>query len=445
LQGGAGGPLERTRENHYPLSVSLPRRFPPRAPTAEGIEGPGYLVDSWKRTFYAVCGAEVLAITGFNTSIPILPFYIQDLGVTDTAAVNVWVGACATAVAVSLAVFAPIWGRLADSYGKRLMLLRAMIGGAVVMALMGVVTAPWQLLVLRAFQGALTGTVAAATVLVAGISPKEHAGWSLGLLTTAVYVGGSMGPALGGVISDLLGHRVCFFVTGGLLAAAAALILRFVPRDPPSVRAEGPAWRNALPDFTPLLASRSLAALLILSGVVQVATSIVSPILPLFIQSITPSGVPVATMTGLILGLGALAGALAAAGLGRVSYRIGYQRTLNLCLLGALATTVPQAFVSTAWQLLALRVLGGAFFGGTMPAVNALIALRAERGKQGSVFGLSSSINSTGAAVGPMIGAVIATGFGYPATFYGMAAMLVLTAAGSLTLVRRQRQVAPRP
>jgi MFS transporter, DHA1 family, multidrug resistance protein len=394
-------------------------------------------VDNWKRTFWAVCAAEVLAIAGFNTCIPILPFFIQDLGVIDPASVNFWVGACSTGVAVSLAIFAPIWGKLADTYGKRMMLLRAMIGGTIVLSLMGVTTAPWQLLVLRTLQGALTGTVAAATVLVAGITPKEQAGWSLGLLQTAVYVGGSVGPALGGVVADVFGYRVCFFVSGGLLAIATYLILKYVPRDAPHAHVEGPFWRKVLPDFSSLFASRALAALLILSGTVQAATSLVSPILPLFIQSITPSAVPVATMSGLILGLSALAGALAAAGLGRVSYRIGYERTLNLCLIGAFITTLPQAFVQNAYQLLALRVLGGGFFGGTMPAVNALIALRAEKGKQGSVFGLSSSINSTGAAVGPMIGAALATGFGYPSTFFGMAAVLLLTVIGCAVLIRR--------
>jgi DHA1 family multidrug resistance protein-like MFS transporter len=395
-------------------------------------------LESWKRTFWAVCAAEVLAIMGFNTCIPILPFFIQDLGVTDLASVNFWVGACSTGVAVSLAIFSPIWGKLADTYGKRMMLLRAMIGGTIVLSLMGIATAPWQLLVLRTLQGALTGTVAAATVLVAGITPKEQAGWSLGLLQTAVYVGGSVGPALGGAIADVFGYRVCFFVSGGLLAVATCLILKYVPRDRPQAHVEGPFWRHALPDFSPLLTSRALATLLILSGTVQAATSLVAPILPLFIESITPSAVPVATMSGLILGLSALAGALAAAGLGRVSYKIGYERTLNICLLGALITTLPQAFVQNAYQLLALRVLGGGFFGGTMPAVNALIAHRAEKGKQGSVYGLSSSINSTGAAVGPMIGATLATGFGYPSTFFGMAAILLVTVIGCAALIRRQ-------
>jgi DHA1 family multidrug resistance protein-like MFS transporter len=396
-------------------------------------------VESWKRSFYAVLAAELLAVAGFNTSIPILPFYLQDLGVTDPTALKLWVGACSTIVAVALAVFAPIWGRLADSYGKRPMLLRAMLGGTVVLALMAVVSSPWQLFVLRGLQGALTGTVAAATVLVANITPREKVGYTLGLLQTGVYVGSSLGPAIGGIISDLFGHRITFVVTAGMLLAAALIVMRFVREEKVPRPSAGQFWAHMVPDFSPLAQSRPLLVVLLVSGIVQVATSVVSPILPLFIQSLTPKATMVATMTGLILGLSALSAALAAAGLGRVSERIGYERTLHLCLWGGLLLFVPQVFVRTPVQFLILRVLGGAFLGGTAPAINALIAVRADRNRQGTVYGLSSSINSAGAAVGPMIGASIAAAFGFASAFIATAVILLVTAVGARALTRGSR------
>ena len=396
-------------------------------------------MESWKRSFFAVLAAEFLAVAGFNTSIPILPFYLQDLGITDPTALKLWVGACSAIVAVALAVFAPIWGRLADSYGKRTMLLRAMLGGTVVLALMGVVTSPWQLFILRGLQGALTGTVAAATVLVANITPREQVGYWLGLLQTGVYVGTSVGPAIGGIISDLFGRRITFFATAGMLLAAALIVLRFVREEKMPRPPAGQFWAHMVPDFSPLARSRPLLVILLVSGTVQVATSVVSPILPLFIQSLTPKATMVATMTGLILGLSALSAALAAAGLGRVSTRIGYERTLHLCLWGGFLLFVPQAFVRTPLQLLLLRVLGGAFLGGTAPAINSLIAVRADRNRQGTVYGLSSSINSAGAAVGPMIGASIAAALGYASAFFATAAILLVTAVGAGALARGPR------
>ena len=392
----------------------------------------------WKRTFWAILVTEFLALAGFNTSIPILPFYIEDdLGVTDPVALKLWVGASQAVVAISLMVFAPIWGRLADTRGKRLMLLRATFGGALVLALMGLVTRPWQLFALRGFQGMLTGTVAAATVLVAAIAPREQAGWALGLLTTGTYVGQSIGPAIGGVLSDLFGHRVNFAVSAVFLVAAGIIVLRFIPRDRPVATATGTLWRQVLPDFTPLARNRELTAVLIVSGIVQASASVVGPILPLFIKSMTPDAALVASTTGLVLTATSVAAAVAAAGVGRLSWRIGTERTLHICLWGACLFVVPQAFSRTPMQMLVFRTYGALFLGGAMPAINALIALRTDRERQGSVFGLSSSINSAGWALGPMIGASVAIGAGYPPVFLVTAGGLVLTSIAAQRLIRR--------
>jgi DHA1 family multidrug resistance protein-like MFS transporter len=395
----------------------------------------------WKRTFWAILATEVLALAGFNTSIPILPFYLaEDLGVTDPVALNLWNGACQAVVSITLMVFAPIWGRLADTRGRRLMLLRATFGGAVVLAVMGIVTRPWQLFALRGFQGVLTGTVAAATVLVAGIAPREKAGWALGLLQTGVYAGQSIGPAIGGLLSDWLGNRANFAVSALLLAAAGIIVLRFVPRDQPVAPTAGAFWSRVLPDFTPLTRNRDLTAVLIVSGVVQAASSVVGPILPLFIQSMTPTAAGIASTTGLILGVTSVAAALAAAGVGRISWRIGTERTLHLSLAGAALLVVPQAFSRTPLALLVFRTAGALFLGATMPATNALIAHRTDREHQGSVFGLSSAINSAGWAAGPMIGASIAVGAGYPPVFLVTAGGLALTAVAAQVLIRRRAE-----
>jgi MFS family permease len=160
----------------------------------------------------------------------------------------------------------------------------------------------------------------------------------------------------------------------------------------------------------------------------------ISPILPLFIQSISPQGTKVGLMTGLVLGGSAVASALSSAGLGRVSYRIGYERLLAFCLAGAVLVFLPQAFVRNSFQLLVLRILGGAMVGGSEPSVNAMIALRAQKGRQGVIFGLNTSMNSAGAAVGPMIGAVLSAGFGYASAFFAGAAVLLAAAIGARTV-----------
>ena len=159
----------------------------------------------------------MLAIAGFSTSTPIIPFYLQDLGVSDPIRIKYLTGMINALPSIAFAILSPMWGSLADNYGRKPMLLRAMFGGAAVLVLQGFVSDPWQLLVLRTVQGCITGTIAAATVLVASIAPPEETGYALGLLQMAVFLGASLGPMFGGVISDAFSHRVTFFATSFLL------------------------------------------------------------------------------------------------------------------------------------------------------------------------------------------------------------------------------------
>ncbi len=388
-------------------------------------------LNPWNKTLYSVLLGEFLSIAGFATSGPILPLYLSDLGVSDPLTLKLYVGLISSLPAISLAVMAPIWGSLADSYGRKPMLLRAMFGGAVILVLQGLVTSPWQLLGLRIIQGCITGTVAAATVLVASAAPKEEVGYALGLLQMGIYLGNSLGPMLGGLVSDYFGHRTTFFVTAALLFLGGLVVLKFTddafvpPEDRKSV------LKSLVPDFSALTSSKVLWALLAVVAADQIAGSIASPFLPLFIQGISRDASRVASNTGIILGLGAVASAAAAVIVGKFSYRIGYQRVLMTCMIGAAIFTIPQAFATSPGILLALRLASSFFIGGNMPAVNALISQRTEPGKQGSVYGLRTTVASASGALGPAIGATIAVGVGYGAVF--VAAGIVLTLSGLAT------------
>jgi len=395
---------------------------------------------AWKKTLYAVWVAEFLAISGFATSTPILPFFLQDLGVHDEARISLFTGLLAALPALMLAIFAPIWGSLADNVGRKPMLLRAMLGGAVILCLQGLVTDPWQLLALRTLQGCFTGTVAAATVLVASVSPREEAGYSLGLLQMAIFLGSSFGPMFGGYVSSLFGHRVNFFATSVLLIVAALIVWRLADDDfqPPAVRKS--VFRSMLPDFSPLARSRSLWALFAVVVATQISGSIASPFIPLFIQSLSADAEAASSWTGLILGCGAMASAGAALVMGKLSWKIGYRRSLVICMIGSALFCIPQAFVRSPGLLLALRVASSFFIGGNMPAANALIAERAEKGRQGSIYGLSSSFSSGANALGPVVGtAIVTVASSYGSVFLGTAA--ILAAAGlstALFLGKRQ-------
>jgi MFS family permease len=391
---------------------------------------------SWKTNFTALLAAETLAIVGFSLSMPVVPLFLaDDIGIEDPQALKRWVGLIQSSAAIMLAVFAPIWGRFADVYSRRLMLLRAMFGGAVIVSLMSLVQSPWQLLVLRALQGCFTGTIAAATVLAAGITPKEKIAFALGLLQTGVATGNTIGPLAGGVLSDFLGHRVAFLGTGCILALSGVIVLKFVQDDSRPSAKQAPK-RSLFPGIKPILSSPTLITLLAISFTLQAAITIVEPMLPLFLKSLDQASRYIGSSTGIVLGVGAASGALAAITIGKFSYKIGYWRTLIAGLGAGALCTIPQSFAVNAVQLAFFRAGSSFFIGGSIPVLTALIAENTEKEYQGSVYGFNSSLSSMGGALGPVIGSSIAM-ISFRAVFWGTACTLALGSA--LIAYRRLR------
>jgi len=381
-------------------------------------------MNDWKKSFNAIWIAEFLAIAGFATSAPIIPMYFQSMGMTDSASLNFWTGITHTSASIAMALMAPIWGALADSYGRRPMLLRAMTGGAILIGLMAFATEPWQILVLRTIQGSVTGTVAAAIVLTASMTPPEETGYRLGLLQMSVYLGNSIGPLFGGVVADTVGLRVNFLATSVLLVLSAIIVLVFVREDFKPKPRTGSLLRNAVPDFSILKTTPLLGSLLAVNFAVQLASSVVIPMLPLHIMEMTGNSTGVGSMSGMIIAAGSISGAIAAAVIGKVSGKFGYGRTLIVCLAGATVFYLPQGLARSPWPLLFMRLGSGVFLGGTMPSVNALIASVCARDRQGATYGLATTVSSIGMALGPALGATLSTVAGYPSVFFATSIIL---------------------
>src|SRR5690554_8059281 len=123
-----------------------------------------------------------MVMSGMTMIIPFLPLYIQELGVTDEKQVALWAGIIFAGNFVTAFIFQPVWGRLADKYGRKMMIIRSGFGMAVVMILMGFSTSVWHLLLLRILNGTISGFVPAAAALIATNTPKERTGFAMGTL-----------------------------------------------------------------------------------------------------------------------------------------------------------------------------------------------------------------------------------------------------------------------
>jgi DHA1 family multidrug resistance protein-like MFS transporter len=374
----------------------------------------------------------------FGFVLPFLPLYLKEIGVAPESAVVFWSGALVTSTGISLALVSPIWGALADRHGRKVMVLRSMLIGGVIIALMGLVQNVGEFLALRILQGMFTGTIAASTALVASIVPRERLGSSMGMLQTSVYVGISAGPVVGGAIAQVVGIRGTFFVAGAMLALGGVLVLFFVHEHfplPTTMRRPG---------FFQVLgrAARSpvLMPLIVTLLLVQLSSAIVFPILPLFVEKIAAPGDPVKLYAGLAFGVTAIFSALAAIFYSQLVDRSGYRRLLVIACFGAAAFFLPQAFSHNIGQFLLLRAGLGVFFGVLIPATNAIVGLSTPPDMRGSAYGLTSSGTAVGNAIGPLLGATLAASFGFPAVFMATAAVLALLGVWVLALVREPLQ-----
>jgi DHA1 family multidrug resistance protein-like MFS transporter len=373
-----------------------------------GVERRGSELREWQRNLWTMWIAQTLSIVGFSFTTPFTPLFLRELGIEKQSDLILWSGAMNAGSAIMLAVTAPLWGAIADRYGRKPMVLRAMIGGAVVIGLMCLAPNAHILFALRVIQGALTGTVTASVALVASITPRERLGFSLGLMQTAVFSGSSFGPLLGGIAADTIGYRLSFLLTAGFLGFAGLLVFFLVHEkfDPPLARAGG--GRAVVGGMFAPLGNRLILAMVVTLCLLSLGTMAISPLLAIFVEQLSHNDASVASLAGAAFGVTGLTNAIAAIAFGRLADRLGQRRILIGCSLAAGFLATLPAFVQTPPQLIVARGLYGIASGGMLPTANTLIADVTPPESRGAVYGLTSAASSLGSAIGPFAGATLA-------------------------------------
>ncbi len=392
---------------------------------------------SWKRTLYAALFAQVCSITGFMFVLPFLPRYIRQLGVPPGSSVEWWAGLVGAGPALTMAVFAPVWGAVADRFGRRLMVMRAMFGGAVVLTLMAFVQSPGQLLICRLLQGAITGTITANMALVASVAPRERSGYALGMMQMSVFVGASLGPLFGGMLADLFGYRGPFFVSGALLLSAGVVVHKWT-EEGPIARPSGPRRRRG--SFREVFAASGFLAAVLALVLLRFSGSLTGPSFPLFVETFFGRRPGVDTVTGAIISVGAVVSAVCAGLLGRLSDAIGARRVLVACSLLGSAAAILHALARSLGDLFILRAFLGIASAGMIPAANAIIRQRTLDHNVGKAYGVTASLRAVGWGLGMLAGGWLATGGRYRLPFILMGVSLALTAAMVVWQIKPRNQ-----
>lgn len=403
----------------------------------------------WLRTVQIVSLTQVAILVGFNFAFPFLPLLIQELGVTDRSELALWSGIAIGAGGITMALVSPLWGLLADRFGRKTMLVRSVAAGSIFLALQAAVTNVWQLVAVRMLQGAFTGTQTAAAMLIAGIAPKERTGFALGLLNTAVQVGNLIGPVLGGFAVVAIGLRSSFLVGAVLLALCTVVTVAMV-EDAPVTRS-GPVptgFRGSARDvFTPF-AWPGLRGVLIVGALVQLVYSGTVALIAIYVQDLArPTWLSAELAIGLSLALAALAAAVAMPVLGSYADRHDARIVLVPSLALVAISLVPQALVPNAIVFLFFRLGIGVGLAGTTSAISVLTRAGAPVGGEGRAFGTLAAAQNLGWGFGPIIGSALAAVAGIPALYLaGAVAMLALLVPVSLSRTWfAPSEIAPEP
>jgi DHA1 family multidrug resistance protein-like MFS transporter len=396
-------------------------------------------MSQWRRTLRTIFLSQVLTLIGFSCVFPFFPLYIQTLGIKGPAVV-LWSGVITFTGSITLAIASPIWGALADRFGRKPMLVRAMGGGALVTALLIFAPNIWVVLALRVVQGILSGTVAPARALVASTTPRDQLAYGMGLMEASIFAGNAAGPLVGGFLSDRLGFHGTFAIGALMLLAAALLVLFQIDEKftPPTAEMN----RNRPSFFAGMRQIAGIPGLLLLALTLcgaNFGNAVASPVLPLLVPDLSGvprlSGVPqITTTVGAILAVAGFCATFAAARTRWFTTRFGYRRALIGALVGAALFSAPVALVHSVWQLLLLRAVAGMCLGVALPAVSALVSLSTPEDRRGAVFGVMASAELAGFAFGPLVGGAIGAAVGLREVF--LVTALALLAIAVLVAMR---------
>jgi MFS transporter, DHA1 family, multidrug resistance protein len=356
---------------------------------------------SWRRNLAALTAASFIGFTGFTLVMPFLPLYIAELGVRDVGRIALWTGMTLGVTPALTALLAPAWGRLADRFGRKLMVARSLASFVVIMAAMAWVTSPWHLFALRAVQGLFAGYGALCLAMAADSSPRDRIAQSIGMVQTAQRLGPALGPVLGGLVAGAVGLRAAFLVTSVfyLVALVQLLVLYHEPGERHASAAAAPSRVT----FANVLAFENFLLLMAAIFGLQFVDRSFGPVLPLHVASLGVRPSHVAVVSGVVFSTLACSAAVGHHVCARLLRRWSARVVISRAALVAAFAVALFLVVGNAWALVPTAAVFGGCIGAAMTAAYAAAAGVVPATVRGASFGFLSSASLAGLALSPVI------------------------------------------
>ncbi|MEO6212908.1 MAG: MFS transporter [Vicinamibacterales bacterium] len=354
---------------------------------------------------YAAAAASFIGFTGFTLVMPFLPLYLEQLGLEDVGEISLWAGLSLGVTPAVTAFMAPLWGRLGDRYGRKIMVERSLVSFVVVMAAMSYVTRPWHVFALRAVQGLFAGYGALTLTMAADSAPKEQTAYAIGFVQTAQRLGPALGPVLGGIVAQAVGLRQAFLVTAAFYAIAAVVVA--VVYDERAVFKKGGPPVTGRVTFRDVLAFENFLLLAVVIFGLQFVDRSFGPVLPLFVGTLGASGGRVAVVAGLLFSVAAASAAVGNYACGPLLRRGSARGVIASACATAAAGVAGYLLTTNAWWLALPTAVFGASIGAATTAAYTAASTVIPMDARGAGFGLLTTASLVGLAVSPIVNGIL--------------------------------------
>lgn len=360
---------------------------------------------SWKILLAMMVTFALMMSSSYTMLIPFLPIYMQnELGATADN-VSLWSGVTYAITFAISAFVSPIWGKLSDKMGKKPMIIRASFLLAITYFLGGIVRTPFELFLVRAFQGIASGLWPACLVMMSACVPKNKLGISMGLMQSANICGGIIGPLLGGILATAFGMRNSFYVGAVALSLITVTTVLFIKEPPAAPEKEINKAQNT--SYLTFIKDKNILILLLCVCMTNMVILQIQPIVSLYVQQLSHNSDKAVLLTGFIMSLGGIAGALASPLWGKTGQKVGFYKTITLAFISAGLLMSLQGVPNSLVLFCLMQFLCGLGFSGIFPSANSILVLLTPPSSRGMGFGSLFSAQMIGGALGPVIGGVI--------------------------------------
>ncbi|UVF03654.1 multidrug efflux MFS transporter [Streptococcus equinus] len=373
----------------------------------------------------------------FSLVMPFMALYVEELGAPKNK-VEWYAGLAVSLSALASALIAPVWGRLADRYGRKPMMVRASLAMTFTMGGLAFVPNVFWLLALRVLNGLFSGYVPNSNALIASQAPKSRSGYALGTLATGAIGGSLVGPLLGGVLAEIMGIRQVFLLVGFILLICNLLTVFLIKEDfKPVAKANAMSTREL---FSSIKDKQILIGLFVTSMIIQISAQSIAPILTLYIRNLGQTE-NLMFVSGLIVSALGFSSMLSSSTLGKIGDKIGNHRLLLIALFYSFSMYVLCALARNSLELGIVRFMYGFGTGALMPSVNSLLTKITPREGISRIFSYNQMFMNIGQVVGPFVGSAIATGMGYRSVFYVTSLIVFVNFVWSLINFRKYLKV----